>query len=85
MRRIFADAVYWVALAIAKTMARQSRSNVLGSLGRCSLVTTDDVLSEFLAYYSGHGPALRSLRAAPSKKPWPTRLDREATFPADVS
>jgi uncharacterized protein len=29
------------------------------SLGQASLVTTEDVLDEFLAYYSGHGPILR--------------------------
>ena len=31
------------------------------SLGEATLVTTEDVLDEFLTYYSGHGPVLRKM------------------------
>jgi predicted nucleic acid-binding protein len=34
---------------------------VVRSLGRATLVTSEDVLDEFLAYYSGYGPALRTV------------------------
>ena len=36
-------------------MARQVVA-VMRSLGQATLVTTEEVLDEFLAYYSGHGP-----------------------------
>ena len=38
------------------------------SLGRGTLVTTEEVLDEFLAHYSGHGPVLRNLAAATVEK-----------------
>ena len=33
------------------------------SLGQATLVTTEEVLDEFLTYYSGHGPVLRNIAA----------------------
>ena len=35
---------------------------------RVTLVTTEEVLDEFLAHYSGHGPVLRNLAAATVEK-----------------
>jgi uncharacterized protein len=60
MRRLFADAVYWIALANPKDQWHARVVQTMRSLGQVSLVTTDEVLDEFLAYYSGYGPALRS-------------------------
>jgi len=40
---------------------------VMRSLARVTLVTTEEVLDEFLAHYSGHGPVLRNLAAAVEK------------------
>jgi predicted nucleic acid-binding protein len=34
---------------------------VMRTLGRVTIVTTEEVLCEYLAYYSGHGVALRKL------------------------
>jgi uncharacterized protein len=60
MRRLFADAVYWIAITNRKDQWHSKVVNVMRSLGQASLVTTADVLDEFLAYYSGHGPILRN-------------------------
>src|SRR5208283_1574908 len=68
MRRIFADAVYWVAIANRKDQWYTKVVTVMRSLGRLTLVTTEEVLDEFLAHYSGHGPVLRNLAAATVEK-----------------
>jgi uncharacterized protein len=60
MRRLFADAVYWIAFANPKDQWHARVVQTMRSLGQVSLVTTDEVLDEFLAYYSGYGSALRS-------------------------
>ena len=60
MTRVFADAVYWIALANRKDQWHAKVVQAMRSLGPVTLVTTDEVLDEFLAYYSGHGPAMRS-------------------------
>ena len=63
MRRVFADAVYWVAIANRKDQWYPKVVAVIRSLGPAMLVTTEEVLDEFLAHYSGHGPILRNLAA----------------------
>jgi uncharacterized protein len=56
---VFADTLYWIAIARPNdpwaAAARQARSAV----DNATLVTTDEVLSEFLTALSGGGPALR--------------------------
>ena len=74
MRRIFADAVYWVAIANRKDQWYAKVVTVMRSLGRVTLVTTEEVLDEFLAHYSGHGPVLRNLAAATVEKVMANRL-----------
>ena len=51
--------MYWIALANRNDQWHTSVVNVMISLGQVGIVTTDEVLNEFLAYYSGHGPILR--------------------------
>jgi predicted nucleic acid-binding protein len=68
MRRIFADAVYWIAIANHKDQWHPKVLSVLSSLGQASLITTEEVLDEFLTYYSGHGPTLRSIAARTVEK-----------------
>ena len=68
MRRIFADAVYWVAIPNRKDQWYAKVITVMRSLGRVTLVTTEEVLAEFLAHCSGHGPVLRNLAAATVEK-----------------
>ena len=59
MRRVFADAVYWVALAHAKDQWHARAVAVSRTLGGVTIVTTEEVLSEFLAHFSGYGRTLR--------------------------
>lgn len=68
MRRIFADAVYWIAIANRKDQWYANVVTVMRSLGQVTLITTEEVLDEFLAHYSGHGPTLRNLAAATVEK-----------------
>ncbi|AGA24817.1 type II toxin-antitoxin system VapC family toxin [Singulisphaera acidiphila] len=63
MRRVFADAVYWIAIANPKDQWHSNVINLTGSLGQASLITTEEVLDEFLTHYSGHGPILRQVAA----------------------
>ncbi len=60
MKRLFADAVYWIAIANHKDQWHAKVVAVMRSLGQATLVTTEEVLDEFLTYYSGHGPILRN-------------------------
>jgi len=60
MRRLFADAMYWIAIANHKDQWHAKAVHVMRSLGQAMLVTTEEVLDEFLTYYSGHGPVLRN-------------------------
>jgi uncharacterized protein len=68
MRRVFADAVYWVAVANRKDQWYARAVTAMQSLGQATLVTTEEVLDEFLAHYSGHGPVLRNLAVAAVEK-----------------
>jgi predicted nucleic acid-binding protein len=63
MRRVFADAVYWIAAANRLDQWHAKVVSVIRSLGRVTLVTTEEVLVEFLAHYNGHGPVLRDVAA----------------------
>jgi predicted nucleic acid-binding protein len=63
MRRVFADAAYWIAIANPNDQHHAKAVNVMRSLGLVTLVTTDEALDEFLPYYSGYGPGLRTSTA----------------------
>jgi uncharacterized protein len=63
MRRVFADAVYWIAAANRKDQWHGHVINAMHSLGQATLITTEEVLDEFLTHYSGHGPAMRNVAA----------------------
>jgi predicted nucleic acid-binding protein len=63
MRRVFADALYWVALAHRHDQWHSQAVAASQQLGAVPLVTTDEVLDEFLAHFSGYGRSLR-VRAA---------------------
>jgi predicted nucleic acid-binding protein len=68
MRRVFTDAFYWVSLANPKDQSYAKVVAVGRSLGQVTLITTEEVLDEFLAYYSGRGRALRELAVATVEK-----------------
>lgn len=59
MRQVYADAVYWVALTHRKDQWHQRAVEVSQQLGVVQLVTTDEVLDEFLSFFSGYGTEMR--------------------------
>ena len=61
MRTVFADTFYWISLANPNDEWHNTVKHVSVSLGPAQLVTTDEVLTEFLTYYSGRGAALRAV------------------------
>ena len=68
MRFVFADAVYWIAIANRKDQWYAKVAAAMRSLGQATLITTEEVFDEFLAHYSGHGPTLRTLAVASVEK-----------------
>ena len=63
MASVFVDAVYLVALARPGDQWRQAAVAARERLGDVSLVTTDEVLTEFLAALAAGGPFLRAQAA----------------------
>jgi predicted nucleic acid-binding protein len=59
MKRVFADTAYWVALVHRKDQWHQKALHVSQQLGSAILVTTDEVLNEFLAFFSAFGTPMR--------------------------
>ena len=60
MSRVFVDAVYWIARAALRDQWRDSAMAALELLGdEPQLVTTQEVLTEFLTHMSGRGPGSR--------------------------
>jgi predicted nucleic acid-binding protein len=59
MRAVFADTVYWVAVAKPGDQWSEIAKTARASLGEVRLVTTDEVLTEFLTLLSYGGEHLR--------------------------
>lgn len=59
MPEIFADSFYWIALANPADAAHQMALEFSDSSADWALVTTDEVLSEFLNYFSAAGERKR--------------------------
>ena len=59
MKRVFADAVYWVALALPHDQWHGRAVQATRALGRAQIVTTQEVFVEFLAHFSGYGRLAR--------------------------
>lgn len=59
MTSIFVDTVYWVATVRPGDQWSHAAKRAKAELGAILLVTTDEVLSEFLAALSGGGPPIR--------------------------
>ncbi len=60
MKTVFADAVYWIAIVKPKDPWRAAALAAKEQISPARIVTTDEVLGEFLAGLSKSGPALRS-------------------------
>jgi predicted nucleic acid-binding protein len=58
MKRIFTDTSYWIALIDPKDKWHSKALNLSQSLAD-KLITTDEVLSEVLTFFSGYGPYIR--------------------------
>lgn len=59
MRRVFADTLYWVAITFQHDPWHNPAQEARQRLEEAALVTTDDVLIEFLAALSGSGAFYR--------------------------
>ncbi|MCH8961673.1 MAG: PIN domain-containing protein [Bacteroidetes bacterium] len=62
-RTVFADAFYWVALINPKDSSHHWALRLSRSLQNAVVVTTEEVFTEVLAYFSGRGEQLRSQAA----------------------
>jgi predicted nucleic acid-binding protein len=60
MRKVFVDTLYWIAIVkpndAHQTAAREARQ----AIGPCVLVTTDEVLGEFVTAFSNGGSGMRA-------------------------
>ncbi len=61
MRRVFADTFYWLALANPADQWRSLIREAIPHLGTLQIVTTEEVLIEFLTGMAGLGTFQRSL------------------------
>lgn len=71
MRTVFADTHYWIALANVKDEWHRAAKQLSTQLGPIRVVTTDEILIEFLAFFSQSGDywrakAVRFLKAVMS-------------------
>ena len=60
MKKVFVDTVYWIAIANPKDQWRQAAENAREQLGNARLVTTEEILTEFLTALSKR-PRLRDM------------------------
>jgi uncharacterized protein len=61
MRRVFADAQYWVAILNDRDQSHATARAATRALTGAQLVTTEEVLTEVLAYFCEAGPYFRTL------------------------
>lgn len=59
MTMVFADAFYWIAIVQPKNQWKEAAKHARDSLGNVRLLTTDEILSEFLAGLSHGGEHVR--------------------------
>lgn len=63
MRKVFADTLYWIATVRPNDPYASAAKEAREAVGPCILVTTDEVLTEFVTAFSRSGHSLRA-RAA---------------------
>ena len=59
MRKVFADTLYWVATVKPGDAYAAAAREARDAVGRCIVVTTDEVLYEFVTTLAKGGPTLR--------------------------
>ena len=68
MKRIFADTLYWGAVLHERDQYRAQAIRARATLGDVALVTTGEVLAEFLDGLAHRGPYLRQAAARAVRK-----------------
>ena len=63
MRRLFADTFYWIALLNPRDQAHARALALSRTLHPVAIITTDEVLTEFLNYFSERGDFQRRAAA----------------------
>jgi predicted nucleic acid-binding protein len=63
MKAVFADTLYWLASANPADQWAKAAKGARQKLGQVRLVTTDEVLTEFLTILSGCGEKFRQIAA----------------------
>ncbi len=61
MKAVFADTLYWVAIIKPYDQWKDAAHKAKDSLGNVILITTDEILTEFLNTFAGKGFQLREL------------------------
>ena len=64
MRRVFADAQYWVAILNSQDQEHTAARAATKALQGVPLITTEEALDEVLAFFCEQGPFLRQLASA---------------------
>lgn len=59
MRTLFADTFYWAAMLNPRDQWHREIKRFNQTLGIVQLVTTDEVLTEFLNFFSGFEPMIK--------------------------
>ena len=59
MKAVFVDSLYWIAIVKPNDSWAKAAQSARQALGKAILVTSDEVLTEFLAALSHSGPSLR--------------------------
>ena len=68
MKIVFADTLYWVALTNPNDQWHQAARDASERIGPARLITTGEVLVEFLNFFSEYGPILRQKAVALARK-----------------
>ena len=59
MRQVYADTVYWIALANPLDQWHPSAVQAGRTLRGATIITSEEILTEFLAHFSGQGQLVR--------------------------
>ncbi len=59
MRKVFADTLYWIATIKPNDPFWSAANEAREAIGQCLIVTTDEVLAEFVTAFSKGGNQMR--------------------------
>ena len=60
LRRVFADTFYWIALANQNDSWYEKAKSISQEFHPFQIITTDEVVTEFMNYFGDRGPYLRA-------------------------